>query len=161
MEPRPPIRAPYLVWDNDGPATLASAQALLSLLCRFATLSPIWRDRAGRDIAVNLARETPQDSLIVLSGAISGRIELSIAPSLWVRADFYRGDEWFGRGWIERCYEECEIWPDAADGVIGSKVEDDPPGRISKRGYWLQFDTSQWSEHHSATPTIGFEIPET
>jgi hypothetical protein len=143
MEPRPPIRAPHLVWDDDGPATLASAEALLSLLCSFAEFSPIWRDRAGRDIAVNLAREIRQDALITLSGAINGRIELCIALSFWVRADFYREDAWFGRGWIERCYEECEIWSDAADGIIGPQVEDDPPGRISKRGYWIQFDTSQ------------------
>lgn len=110
---------------------------------------------------MNLARRTDQDALITLAGAINGRIELLIAPSLWVRADFYRGDAWFGRGWIERCYEECEIWPDAADGIIGPKVEDDPPGRISKRGYWMQFDTSQWPAYESATRTIGFEIPET
>jgi hypothetical protein len=161
MEPRPPIRAPHLVWDDDGPATLASAQALLSLLCSFARFSPIWRDRAERDIAVNLARESDRGALIVLSGAIDGRIELCIAPSFWVLADFYRGDAWFGRGWIERCYEECEIWPDASDGIIGSRVEDDPPGRISKRGYWIQFDTPQWPGYHSATRTIGFEIPET
>lgn len=159
MEPQPPIRAPYLVWDNDGPATLGSAQALLSLLCGFARFSALWRDRAGRDIAVKLARETAQDALIELTGAIEGRIELSIAPSFWVRADFYRGDVWFGRGWIERCYEECEIWPDASEGIIGPKVEDDPPGRISKRGYWVQFDTSQWAGYESATRTIGYEIP--
>ncbi len=161
MEPRPPVRAPHFVWDDDGPATLASAQGLLFLLCSFASFSPIWRDRAGRDIAVNLVRETTEDALIQFTGAIEGRIELSIAPSFWVRADVYLGDAWFGRGWIERCYEECEIWPDAADGIIGPKVEDDPPGRISKRGYWMQFDTSQWPGYESATRTIGFEIPET
>lgn len=160
MEPRPPIRAPHFFWDDDGPVTLASAQGLLFLLCSFASLSPVWRDRAGRDIAVNLVRKTNQNALIQFTGAIEGRIELSIAPSFWVRADVYLGDTWFGRGWIERCFEECEIWPDAADGIVGPNVEDDPPGRISKRGYWMQFDTSQWPGYQSATRTIGFEIPE-
>jgi hypothetical protein len=160
MEPRPPIRAPHFVWDDDGPATRGSAQELLSMLCSFARVSPVWLDRSGREIAVTLAHETNQEALITLNGAIEGRLELSIAPSLWVRADFYRDDVWFGRGWIERCYEEFEIWPDGADGIIGLNVEDDPPGRISKRGYWLQFDTTQWPGYESAARTIGFEIPD-
>jgi|GEM_PF-1742311 len=139
---------------------MGSAQWLLSSLCRFACFASIWRDRAGRDIALELVRETDQDAVIRLTGAIIGCIELSINPSLWVRADFYRGESWFGRGGIERCYEECEIWPDGADGVIGPKVEDDPPGRISKRGYWIQFDTLHWPGYESADRTIGFEIPD-
>ncbi len=160
MEPRPPKRAPLYFEDRDGPATLASAQGLLALLCSFARFSPLWRDRDGRDIAVKLEREDAQGALITLSGAINGHIALSIAPGLWVRADFYRDGALFGRGWIERCYEECEIWPDGAGGIIGSRVEDDPPGRISKRGAWVQFDTSQWPGYESATRFIGFEIPE-
>jgi hypothetical protein len=161
MEPIPPIRAPHFFWDEDCPPTRSSAEFLLGLLCDFARRSPIWRDRAGRDIAVSLTRETRQDGLITPSGALEGCIELSVAPSLWVRADVYLGDAWFGRGWIERCYEECEIWPDGADGIVGPRVEDDPPGRISKRGYWVQFDTSQWPGHQSAERHVGFEIPDT
>lgn len=160
MTPSPPIRAPMFFDDGDGPATLASARWLLSVLCQFASFSRLWRDRAGCDIAVKLERETDDGALISFSGAIHGRIELSIAPSLWVRADVYLGDTWFARGWIERCYEECEIWPDGADGVIGPRVEDDPPGRISKRGYWIQFDTAQWPGYESATRFIGFEVAE-
>lgn len=161
MEPSPPIRAPNFFWDEDGPATRSSAEFLLGLLCDFAGLFPIRKDRAGREIAVSIERETKQDALITLSGALEGRIELSVAPSLWVRADMYLGGAWFGRGWIERCYEEFEIWPDAYDGVVGPRVEDDPPGRISKRGYWVQFDTSQWPGYVSAERYIGYEIPDT
>lgn len=161
MDPRPPLRAPHYVWDDDGPATLGSAQFLLSMLCNFASRWPVWRDRAGRDVMVSLASETKEEARISLDGALSGYIELSVAPSLWVRADVYLGGVWFGRGWIERCYEEFEIWPDAAEGIVGPRVEDDPPGRISKRGYWLQFDTSQWPGYVSAERTIGFEIPDT
>ena len=47
---------------------------------------------------MKLARRTNQDALITLTGAIEGRVELSFAQSLWVRADFYRDDAWFGRG---------------------------------------------------------------
>jgi hypothetical protein len=109
---------------------------------------------------VTVTRETDRDALITLTGAINGHIELSIDTSLWVRADFHRDNAWFGRGWIERCYEECEIWSDGADGIVGPKVEDDPPGRISKRGSWIQFDTTQWPGYESAERYVGFEIPE-
>lgn len=160
MTPQPPVRAPHFVWDGDMPATLSSAQGLLSLLCSFARFSLTWRDRVGRHITVTLTHETPQEALIILSGAINGRIALSIDPSHWVRADVYRDDVWFGRGWIERCYEECEIWPDGSDGIIGPLVDDDPPGRISKRGYWIQFDTWQWPGYVSDRRWIGFEIPD-
>ena len=158
MTPRPPLRPPLFFWDQDAPATLSSAQGLLSLLCSFARFSPLWRDREGREFSVTVSRETDQQAHITLSGALTGHIDLSIDPSLWVRADFYHNDAWFGRGWIERCYEECEIWPDASDGIIGPRVADDPPGRISKRGYWVQFDTSQWPGYTSPTRTIGFEL---
>ncbi len=106
-----------------------------------------------------VVHDTKRDARIELIGAVEGRIELSISPSLWVCADVHIKGAWFARGWIEQCYEEYEIWPDGADGVIGPKVEDDPPGRISKRGAWIQFDTSQWPGYDSATRTIGFEIP--
>jgi hypothetical protein len=161
MEPRPPLRAPQYLSDTDGAPTLSSARRLLIVLCAFARHSPIWCDGAGRRIAVRLERETEHDALIALSGAFAGRIALSIAPSLWIRADVYRDDAWFARGWIERCYEECEIWPDASEGAVGPLVSDDPPGRISKRGYWLQFDTAQWPGYESAVRTIVFEVPET
>jgi hypothetical protein len=98
MEPSPPIRAPNFFWDEDGPATRSSAEFLLGLLCDFAGLSPIWKDRAGREIAVSVERETKQDALITLSGAFEGRIELSVAPSLWVRADVCLGDTWVRAG---------------------------------------------------------------
>lgn len=102
--------------------------------------------------------ETQEDALITFSGVINGRIEVSIDADLWLRADVYRDGAWFGRGWIERGFEECEIWPDASDGLIGPRVEDDPPGRISKRGFWIQFDTSQWPGYESTARWIGFEI---
>ena len=101
--------------------------------------------------------ETEQAATVVLAGALSGRIELSVDPSLWVRAEVYLEGRWFGRGWIERCYEECEIWPDGSDGIQGPRVEDDPPGRISKRGAWVQFDAAQWPGYRGAARFVGFE----
>ncbi len=158
MAPRPPTRAPHYVWDNDEPPTLGSAQALLFQLCSYARLSSQWLDRDGRTLGVDVLHESSQNALIRFTGVIEGRIELAIADSFWVRADLYRGEHWGGRGWIDCPFEECHIWPDGADGVVGPRVEDDPPGRISKRGAWIQFDTTQWPGFRSSARWIGFEI---
>jgi len=109
---------------------------------------------------VSFERETIQEARITLSGALTGHIELSAAPSLWAWATAYLGGAWFGRGWTERCYAECEIWPDASGGIVGPQLEDDPPGRIPKSGYWVQFDATQWPGHVSAERCTGFEIPD-
>lgn len=98
------------------------------MLCDFARLSPVWNDRAAREIAVSFKRETIQEARITLSGALPGHIGLSAAPGLWARATACLGGTWFGRGWTERCYEDCEFWPDASGGIVGPRVQDDPPG---------------------------------
>ena len=82
MDPCPPLRAPHFFDDSDGPATLASARWLLSTLCGFARFSGLWRDRAGRNITVQVERETNQDALISLSGAISGALISALSPVL-------------------------------------------------------------------------------
>ena len=148
MEPQPPIRAPHYFWNDDGPATLASAQFLPGLLCDFARLSPVWNDRAGREIAVSFERQTIQVVRITLSGAMPRHIWLSAAPGLWAWATACLGGTWFGRGWIERYDQEREFWPHASGGIVGPQVQDDPQG-ISKSGCWMQFDTTQWPGHMS------------
>jgi hypothetical protein len=90
--------------------------------------------------------DAQEDARIILGGALEGHIE----PKPLGPADVHPGRAWFGRGWTGRCYEECEIWPEASEGEVGPLVPDDPPGRISKRGYWAQFDTSQWPGSESA-----------
>ena len=102
MEPQPPIRAPHYFWNDDGPATLASAQFLPGLLSGFARLPPVWNDRAGREIAVSFERQTIQVVRITMSGALPGHTGLSAAPGLWAWATACLGGTWFGRGWIER-----------------------------------------------------------
>ena len=42
------------------------------------------------------------------------------------------------RAWLEDPYEEKEFWPDGADGV------GEGPGRISKRGSWLQVNMQRF-----------------
>ncbi|HYD89479.1 MAG TPA: hypothetical protein VEA80_18510 [Vitreimonas sp.] len=71
-----------------------------------------------------------------------GVIELSVHESCWVRAELQVGGELKFRAWIDDPYEEKEFWPDGADGV--TPPNGDAPGRISKRGRWLQIDCARF-----------------
>lgn len=74
--------------------------------------------------------------LLFTSDKGNGRIELEVDPSNWVKAEVFVADDLVFRCWIEDPYEEKEFYPDGSDGKPSS--EGDAPGRISKRGRWLQ-----------------------
>jgi hypothetical protein len=72
-----------------------------------------------------------------------GVIELRVDDSNWVRAEVLLNGTLIFRAWADEPYEEKEFWPEAADGVI-PEPNRDAPGRISKRGAWLQVDLSRF-----------------
>lgn len=65
-----------------------------------------------------------------------GAIAFSVHETNWVLAELSIGGELKFRCWLEDPYEEKEFYPDGSDGK--PNAEGDPPGRISKRGRWLQ-----------------------
>jgi hypothetical protein len=67
-----------------------------------------------------------------------GHVQLSTHESHWVKVEVFVSGTLIFRAWADEPYEEKEFWPDAADGVTAPNG--DPPGRISKRGRWLQID---------------------
>lgn len=79
---------------------------------------------------------TDRAQLLFTSGKGDGVIELSVHESNWVLAELSVGGDVKFRAWLEETWEEKEFWPDGADGITRS--DGDAPGRISKRGRWLQ-----------------------
>lgn len=79
---------------------------------------------------------TDRAQLLFTSDKGDGVIELSVDDSHWVRADVSIGGQLIFRGWFEDAYEEKEFYPDGSDGA--SDASGDAPGRVSKRGRWLQ-----------------------
>lgn len=65
-----------------------------------------------------------------------GRIELVVHETNWVMAEVFVSDDLKLRTWLEDPYEEKEFYPDGSDDK--PNAEGDAPGRISKRGAWLQ-----------------------
>lgn len=137
IAPTPPTRAPYYI-DNEshGWPLESCASGLISTLASWVrepyefrghANGRIWRQRVDKTSA----------RLLFVSDQGDGHIDLSIDPSFWVRAELFIIGELKFRAWIDEPYEEKDFWPDGADGI--TPPNGDPPGRISKRGRWLQF----------------------
>lgn len=133
---RPPSRAPhYCDAETYGWSADLCACNLIDTLAAFAHMGvPFKGDANGRIWTAQNARTDAQ--LAFTSDAGEGVIELSVDDTGWVRADLYLGGAFVLRAWIEELFEEKEFWPDGSDGAI--PPNGDPPGRISKRGRWLQ-----------------------
>jgi hypothetical protein len=134
---RPPTRPPHYI-DNEshGWPLESCAGSLINALASWAhepyefrghANGRIWRQRIDRTSA----------RLLFVSDQGDGHIDLSIDASFWVRAELFVIGELKFRAWIDEPYEEKDFWPDGSDGI--TPPNGDPPGRISKRGRWLQF----------------------
>ena len=65
-----------------------------------------------------------------------GHVQLSTHESHWVKIEVFVSGARIYRAWADEPYEEKEFWPDGANGE--PDANGDAPGRISKRGSWLQ-----------------------
>lgn len=143
-EPVPPKREPHYIWNEDQNWPLdVCASGLIDTLCGFVSPARDFRGDAGGHVWVAYRTKT-EARLAFASGNRAGHIQLTIDASAWVRAEVFVSGALVFRAWIEDPYEEKEFWPDGADGVVAPN--DDPPGRISKRGRWLQFKRAFWPD---------------
>lgn len=135
-EPIPPRRPPHYFWHESHQWPLAEcAAALIDTLCGFVSPARDFKGDASGHIW--LAHKSKSEArLAFTSGGHAGHVQLSVDPSYWVRAEVFVSGELKFRAWIEDPYEEKEFWPDGAEAI--ASPTDDPPGRISKRGRWLQ-----------------------
>lgn len=72
-----------------------------------------------------------------------GHVQLSTHESHWVKIDVFVSGTLIFRAWADEPYEEKHFWPDGADDIV--PPNGDPPGRISKRGSWLQIRRADFS----------------
>jgi hypothetical protein len=78
------------------------------------------------------------------TGDASGELLLSIDASGWVRAEATLGGRPVFLGFVEKVWEEYDIWPAGAD--ISVPRSEEAPGRIGKRRNWLSLDSRVWPE---------------
>lgn len=94
----------------------------------------------GANGRVWLARQIDRGSaeLAFATDLGDGTILLQVTETGWLRCEVMRDGAVILRAWFDQPYEELEFWPDNSDG------EGEPPGRISKRGSWLQIDCARF-----------------
>jgi hypothetical protein len=135
--PTPPSREPHY-FDNEqyGWSPRQCATNLISTLSGWCTnpfefkgaaKGRVWRFQGDFADRAQLLFTTDKDA---------GIIELSVHETNWVLAEVSMNEDLKFRCWLEDPYEEKEFWPDGSDGK--PNAAGDAPGRISKRGAWLQ-----------------------
>jgi len=135
--PVPPSREPHY-GDNEiyGWAVRDCAIGLISTFSTWCAKPFEFRGAANGRVWHFEGDFTDRAQYLFTSDRGDGRIELNVDPTNWVKAEVFVGDELVFRCWLEDPYEEKEFYPDGSDG--SSNAEGDAPGRISKRGAWLQ-----------------------
>jgi hypothetical protein len=135
--PQPPLREPYY-FDNEtyGWAMRDCAIGLISTLSGWCKTPLEFKGSATGRVWHFEGDFTDRAQLLFTTDQGHGRIELEVHETNWVKAEVFVGDELKLRAWLEECYEEKEFWPDGSDGV--TPEDGNAPGRISKRGRWLQ-----------------------
>ncbi len=139
MPEHPPHRAPHY-GDNEtyNWPPEDCARGLISQLASWVLTPVEFRGDARGRIWSKTRPDGDCATLFFKSDRGDGVIELQRHESNWVRAELRIAGELQLRAWLEDPYEEKEFWPDGADGA------DEGPGRISKRGAWLQIDARRF-----------------
>lgn len=90
---------------------------------------------------------------------VQGEITLTMDPTGWIVAVAYiAGIEVF-RGYIDRPWEQCDIWPAGA----APQGDQEGPGRIGKKRSWVALSTEAWPQLQSIAnglDALMFEIDE-
>lgn len=143
MNAQPPLREPHYT-DNEtyGWAIRDCAIGLIGTLTSWCTKPLEFKGDATGRIWHFIGDYNDRAQLLFTSDKGHGTIELSVDETGWVRAEVFMNATLILRAWIDEPYEEKEFWPDGADGVTTKDIAS--PGRISKRGRWLQIETARF-----------------
>jgi hypothetical protein len=89
---------------------------------------------------------------------VDGEVVLSADPSGWVKVEIYLGHFRVFIAFLDRVWEEFDLWPSGAADFSG-----DEPGRIGKRKNWVNLSVKAWPQLGRLTGDDYFSInlPET
>jgi hypothetical protein len=133
---RPPVYADAIAGDDN----VAPDRAIPGLIDSIVSAAKGFPDWVVEDlgVAVHLHVSGPSSIEYEAKGA-RGVIELSAEETGWLVAVARTGAAEMFRGYIERPYEDYEIWSPQAGAAAG-----EAPGRIGKRATWISFAAASW-----------------
>jgi hypothetical protein len=158
----PPLTPPHYFdyTDPDGPQNnpLPEAGWLLDRLVDAARADPRWiiDDDSGRtvDLVVIEHQRGQGGTVAITGGPVALLLRLAVDASGYVRAAVELAGTEIWRGYIDRPYEELDIWPPGA--VFEPRRTVEAPGRIGKRLTWLVLDSRPWPALAPAVNDKGF-----
>ncbi|MCG6114875.1 MAG: hypothetical protein MEQ84_06705 [Mesorhizobium sp.] len=160
MSERPPATPP--AWfDGLSAGEMAADVAAGLALDDFAAevvYAPSWMIETGSRGTVSLRGQAHQRGarLTIVAAFSSESLEIVLAPdtSGWLSITaFHRGSEVF-RAWLDRPYEEYELWP--AGAFVPPRRSLEAPGRIGKRRSWISLSADAWPQLAHLASTTGF-----
>ena len=134
--------------DPDGPQNdpLPAAGWLVDSLVEAARVDPRWiiDDDSGRFVQLSVAAHHlgQGGTISITAGPVVLSLHLAVDPSGYVRAIVEQAGAEIWRGYVDRPYEELDVWPPGA--VFAAMRTVDAPGRIGKRLTWLVLDSKPW-----------------
>jgi hypothetical protein len=130
------------IFEPDGPGTdpAAALRFIIEDMANDARLTPDWLIE-GRDLKVQLSAISYAPGLAQIgftAGEAQGAVTLTPDPSGWLRIEATCGGAVVFRAFLDRVYQEFELWPS------GAAKSDEAPGRMGKRRNWLSLDVEAW-----------------
>lgn len=123
------------IYGREAPDLLKEARYIIDDMVSIAKRLPDWTlDDTG--IAITLS--AGEGRIGFEANGISGEVVLDIEDG-WIRAVATVGGTEVFRGYIERQYEEYDVWP---PGATDPKAEE--PGRLGKHLMWASLDSAVW-----------------
>jgi hypothetical protein len=132
--------------DTPQPAAQREPGFLLDALAGDARHWPDWLldDDLQRQIRLTLIEHVVEQKLVIAftAGACTGTITASPDASGYLRVVVATDGAEFLTGYVERVWEEHEIWPPGATAEVGEQA----PGRLGKRRSWISVSTRGWPQ---------------
>lgn len=161
-----PAKAPYY-WDHgttdEGDTPDFGGPWLIDSLVHVARYFNDWKVE-GLDLAITVRdiaeyKDGGVGRIGFSARGVEGEIALTMDPSGWVLAVARIGETEVFRGYIDRTWEMCDIWP---AGATPSR-DDEGPGRIGKRQHWVGLAVEDWPQLQAIAngqDSVFFEVDE-
>lgn len=142
-----PTRSAYY-WDHGtteaGEPPEQGGPWLIDSLVWTARYFPDWM-MEGQDLAISVRdlaeyEKTGAGRIGFSARGVAGEIVLTMDPSGWILVVASIGSDEVFRGYLDRPWEQLEIWPVGAT----PGPQDEAPGRIGKRQTWLGLAVTDW-----------------
>jgi hypothetical protein len=154
----PPLTPPYYADlglarpEGDDPA--GASRFVINCMADVPALSPRWQIEDGP--AFSLVRTRHERDLVTELAVpeIGVSVVFDTHPSGYVRVTARRGGVDLIRAWLDRPYEEYDLWPSGA--VFPERRTEDAPGRIGKRLSWIVLDSRVWPALAPLANEVGF-----